>query len=378
MKHPDRYNATAHHKDGFIFSGNQQESVPRTLFLDKRLTPIERNCWQVIRLMLESDGITALPTYEQLRPYLTNMPYADKASFETVARALTILRLARWLSLVQRRRARDGSKQSNLYVLHDEPLTPFEAIRLDDEFFALVCQSISHASRAIQFVAAGVLEDIANDPYLAGKRLPTRVEVLLGRMTNSSANEELSTGHKSEEGQNNLLRNQNSLTSESEAGLESPQINTLRNPKCIVRSSNCNNKILRQDDAPDLQLPQRFYQLTIAEQKGFLKLIRRTEPDVQQLILNEWDKRCESQVIIKPAAYLYGIVQKVFKGEFNSFVETPLPAHSSPVTSTKTNTKPTKSDYNPTPEEKEQIRQQIQRIKEMMSKRKGICKQPIK
>lgn len=107
-------------QDGFIFSGNRHESVPRTLFLDRRLTPLERNAWQVIKMMLEPDGITALPTYEQLRPYLTSMPYADRASSETVARALTLLRLTRWLSLARKRRAKNGTKQSNLYVLHDE------------------------------------------------------------------------------------------------------------------------------------------------------------------------------------------------------------------------------------------------------------------
>ena len=44
--------------DGFLFSGNRHESVPRRLFLDRRLTPLERNAWQVFRLMLNQDGVT--------------------------------------------------------------------------------------------------------------------------------------------------------------------------------------------------------------------------------------------------------------------------------------------------------------------------------
>jgi hypothetical protein len=31
------------------------------LFLDRRLTPLERNAWQVFRLMLNDDGVTAFP-----------------------------------------------------------------------------------------------------------------------------------------------------------------------------------------------------------------------------------------------------------------------------------------------------------------------------
>ena len=85
-------------QDGFLYSGNRHESVPRALFLDRRLTPLERNAWQVFRLQLNDDGVTAFPTYDQLRPYLASMPCAAQASHETVARALTLLRLTRWLS----------------------------------------------------------------------------------------------------------------------------------------------------------------------------------------------------------------------------------------------------------------------------------------
>src|SRR3546814_10249294 len=45
--------------------------------------------------MLNDDGVTAFPTYEQLRPWLASMPCAGQASHETVARALTLLRLTR-------------------------------------------------------------------------------------------------------------------------------------------------------------------------------------------------------------------------------------------------------------------------------------------
>jgi len=48
--------------DGFIFSGNRHDSVPRALLLDNRLTPLERNAWQVFRLLLNDDGVTAFPT----------------------------------------------------------------------------------------------------------------------------------------------------------------------------------------------------------------------------------------------------------------------------------------------------------------------------
>jgi hypothetical protein len=123
------------------------------LFLDRRLTPLERNAWQVFRLMLNDDGVTAFPTYEQLRPWLASMPCAGQASHETVARALTLLRLTRWLSLVRRRRdPKTGRILGNLYVLHDEPLTVRgHAARPD--YLQLVSQALGHSAKAVQIVA---------------------------------------------------------------------------------------------------------------------------------------------------------------------------------------------------------------------------------
>ena len=153
---------TAPSQDGFLYSGNRHESVPRALFLDRRLTPLERNAWQVFRLQLNDDGVTAFPTYDQLRSYLASMPCAAQASHETVARALTLLRLTRWLSLVRRRRdPKTGRIQGNLYVLHDEPLSPFEAMQLDPDYLGLVSQALTHAAKAVQVVGMNTLREIA-------------------------------------------------------------------------------------------------------------------------------------------------------------------------------------------------------------------------
>ena len=209
--------------DGFLYSGNRHESVPRALFLDRRLTPLERNAWQVFRLQLQSDGVTAFPTYDQLRPYLASMPCAAQASHETVARALTLLRLTRWLSLVRRRRdPKTGRILGNLYVLHDEPLTPFEAMQLDPDYLGLVSQALTHAAKAVQIVGMNTLREIAEDPMLNGRTLPTRLQVLAQRMARNkwadASYPQAPVDHESEEGQDGLLRNLDGPSSESEGG----------------------------------------------------------------------------------------------------------------------------------------------------------------
>ena len=84
------------------------------------------------------------------------MPCAAQASHETVARALTLLRLTRWLRR-RRRDPRTGRIQGNLYVLHDEPLSPFEAMQLDPDYLGLVSQALTHAAKAVQVVGMNTL-----------------------------------------------------------------------------------------------------------------------------------------------------------------------------------------------------------------------------
>ena len=160
----------------FLFSGQAHEVVPRRLLLDTRLTPLERNAWQVFRLMSQGQGVVT-PRYEELQPYLSSVPYGASASRETIARILTMLRLTRWLSLVSRGRDQlSGRLQGSLYILHDKPLTPAEAMELDQDYLELVGHGLSHNTKAVRIVAQHILKEIRQDTDIDLGRLPTRLE----------------------------------------------------------------------------------------------------------------------------------------------------------------------------------------------------------
>ncbi|MGI0589084.1 STY4528 family pathogenicity island replication protein [Pseudomonas aeruginosa] len=314
--------------DGFLYSGNRHESVPRALFLDRRLTPLERNAWQVLRLQLQSDGVTAFPTYDQLRPYLASMPCAAQASHETVARALTLLRLTRWLSLVRRRRdPKTGRILSNLYVLHDEPLTPFEAMQLDPDYLGLVSQALTHAAKAVQIVGMNTLREIAEDPMLNGRTLPTRLQVLAQRMARNewadASYPQAPVDHESEEGQDGLLRNLEGPSSESEAGLKSAPDGSLRNPKedRTVRMDRINQvrTVPRAKSLQHLRLPERLLRLKDEQQSGAMVALQQVDESLRQAVLDEWDARCRKSAVRNPAGYLFGIIQKAMRGEFRAW-----------------------------------------------------------
>ena len=362
--------------DAFLFSGNRHETVPRRLFLDRRLTPLERNAWQVFRLLLNDDGVTAFPTYEQLRPWLASMPCAGQASHETVARALTLLRLTRWLSLVRRRRdPKTGHILGNLYVLHDEPLTPFEAMQLDPDYLQLVSQALGHSAKAVQVVGLHTLTEISEDPLLAGRTLPSRLQVLAARLASQGIGTHESypqqaAAHDSEEGAESLLRNGERPSSESEAGLKPAPDASLRNPKndSTVRSSRINEvrTTARTHALGDLQWPKRFGDLKAEQQNGARMALQQVDASLRQAVLDEWAARCGNQGVRNPAGYLFGIIQRAIHGEFNAWAKKDAP--SAPVPPNERPPPPTPS---PQPQGKpvppEVAKQHIERLRNLLA-----------
>ncbi|MQU09550.1 STY4528 family pathogenicity island replication protein [Pseudomonas helleri] len=363
--------------DAFLFSGNRHETVPRRLFLDRRLTPLERNAWQVFRLMLNDDGVTAFPTYEQLRPWLASMPCAGQASHETVARALTLLRLTRWLSLVRRRRdAKTGRILGNLYVLHDEPLTPFEAMQLDPDYLQLVSQALGHSAKAVQIVGLHTLKEIGEDPLLAGRTLPSRLQVLAERLASQGVGAHESypqedAAHDSEEGPTSLLRNRDDPTSESEAGPKLAPDASLRNPKQArtVRSSRINEvrTTAHARALSDLQWPKRFAELKAEQQTGARMALQQVDAALRQAVLDEWAARCSSHGIRNPAGYLFGIIQRAIHGEFNAWAKKDAPSASVPPSERPPPPAPPPSQPQGKPVPPEVAKQHIERLRNLLA-----------
>lgn len=329
--------ADAPASDRLLYSGNRHEAVPRALFFDRRLTPLERNAWQLLRLQISPEGVASFRTYETLRPHLSAMPCGAQASHETIARALSILRLTRWLSLVQRRRdGASGRLLGNVYVLHDEPLTPFEAMHLDAEYLSLVSQALHHASASVQRVSVQVLQEIAEDPRLQDRILPSRLDALTQRAhghlpadatyPQSESEEGIRDSEQgvrdSEEGISVTNPDSSPPSSDSEQGEISGENALLRNPNkdSTVRTVSMYKYVRtvpRTREATALRLPTPFLNLDEAQQSAALLALQPVELTQQQAILDEWAARCRGNSVRKPAGYLFGIIQKALRGEFH-------------------------------------------------------------
>lgn len=304
---------------GFLFSGQCHETVPRRLLLDNRLTPLERNAWQVLRMLLDGQGLVT-PRYEDLQPYLSAVPYGASASRETVARVLTMLRLTRWLSLVARGRDQvSGRLQGSLYVLHDEPLTPAEAMELDQEYLELVGRCLSHATKVVRIVARHVLEEIREDTDIDHGQLPTRLDTWGERWARQGLDQPEAL-HESELGDQPPVRIRAAPGSDAESGAQPSIDDAVRhpNPACtVLKASICtvpraspavDNLVLHWPDTLHLS-PNERHAATIA-----LSKLKQTD---RQAVLNEVGARCAAGGIRKPAAYLMGLIQRALRGEFH-------------------------------------------------------------
>ncbi|WP_268933211.1 STY4528 family pathogenicity island replication protein [Pseudomonas sp. Y39-6] len=315
-------------RTGIIFTGNPHEAVPRRLLLDNRLTPLERNAWQVFRLLLNDDGLTSFPTYEQLRPYLASTPF-KLASRETVAKALTALRMTRWLSLGGRVRDEStGQMKGNIYLLHDEPVSIAEAVLLDSGYLELIAECVGHSNKSIRDVAAHVFEELATDPYLRENALPSHLEKLQQRMvgqgwTNATiaqagASESVLSRNESELSEKTPVRSHVGPSSDSELSRKACVVSLVRNPNSSSTNTHtdvCKNTVPRARE--DLRLPEQLLQLASEQRRTVMVALGSIQPGLQQKVLDQWAARCVSAEVRNPAGYLFGMIQKAQRGEFN-------------------------------------------------------------
>jgi len=138
------------------FVGNWQDPCPRLLLLDPQLEPVDIVTWQVIRVHAEPGQLVAFPTYPDLMQWV-------RVSRATVARAVTVLRLARWLPLCASVRDPRGRFVGNVYALQDEPLPLAEALRADEGYVKFAQQTRTHRNAHVRKTANEICQSLHQD-----------------------------------------------------------------------------------------------------------------------------------------------------------------------------------------------------------------------
>ena len=70
----------------------------------------------------------------------------------------------------------------------------------------------------------------------------------------------------------------------------------------------------------DLQWPKRFAELKAEQQAGARMALQQVDAALRQAVLDEWAARCGKHGIRNPAGYLFGIIQRAMRGEFDAVI----------------------------------------------------------
>ena len=166
--------------DALLFLGNWHDAMPRLIFQDPVLQPVDTRVWGVIKIAATGTGPTAFPTYQHIAKT------ANVGSEATVARSMAILRATRWLTLCRRVRDRHGRFRGNVYALHDEPLPLADTLHLDQEYLRFLEQCQQHAHARVREVAEAVLGTIEDD-VSAGRTVTEPVSPMTRRLESQHA-----------------------------------------------------------------------------------------------------------------------------------------------------------------------------------------------
>ena len=153
--------------EGLVFVGNWRDAIPRALIFDPILDAISVRVYLFLFTQVTPHDPMPFPSYGQIGQRL-------HLSKPTVVRAMHLLRTTRWVTQAGEVRGPDGRFLRNTYLLHDEPLSLGEAIRLDGHYLAYLEGLLNHGHPRVRMAASAILttlydrferrEDVADNP----------------------------------------------------------------------------------------------------------------------------------------------------------------------------------------------------------------------
>lgn len=291
-------------------------TTPASLMLDARLTPLERNGWQVLRMLRSAEGISPLANLGQLRRYLTSIPLGQRAGYETARRVLVVLRLTGWISLVgQQRDPLTGHVLSELYQVHESALHFQQACTLDASLPALLQASIGHENNQVDRVAVHIQTTLAQAPEAASIAAHDQLgdDDDLPPTPPSQASEAVDPPPLSGDSAGSTLVPQQTeharhMTAEQSSTYKTYMYKKERTYRAREENSDPSSR--------PVSLPPCLSNAQADQQKDVQAALRRLPPQHRQEVLDELQARSQSGTVRNVVAYFFALVKRVFAGEF--------------------------------------------------------------
>lgn len=317
-------------QSGLLFLGNVHDAVPRRLFLDSRLSPLDKMAWVMIRLYVQQNEGAVFPTYDELQCQLA-LPHSDKASRETVSRTLLMLRLTGWLSLCKRVRDKSGRIRGNIYAQHDEPLGLFDMEYFDPGWLDAVADACRHTNKTIRLTALAVLQDIKSDTRMRHRH--SRVALIEARLSAPQTPQEMVSsrqkkipgsetepGQKSPSSESELsdLKRDILPGSDSELSRKSRDGGLVRKSNRYVRSFTQSVKDTYVGNEGRLSWPTTVIERLNPPDRDMLEQQLNALPDgLGQQILDDLAGRMKATEVRNVTAYLLANLKRAREGQFN-------------------------------------------------------------
>ncbi|MBP2195033.1 STY4528 family pathogenicity island replication protein [Pantoea cypripedii] len=324
-------------RSGLLFMGNVHDAVPRRLFLDTRLSPLDKTAWVMIRLYAQQNEGAIFPTYDELQVQLASA-HSEKASRDTVSRVLLMLRLTGWLSLCKRVRDDRGRVRGNIYAQHDEPLGYRDAETFDPGWLSLVEESCMNRNKAVRMTALAVVNDILKDPGMRHRH--SRMALIESRLSAPSTPEQMvqhrqavtrspdsGLSQKSTKNTPDLLSPENGLSNplpdktqspESGLSLKSMGYTGVRNPDCNVRSFT--QSVNKKTYVPGGEhfLPDDFVNGLNSEDRQMLTTQMASLPEaVAKTLADMLREQLRLGRLNNPVGWLFTMLRRARSGELN-------------------------------------------------------------
>ncbi|OMQ18961.1 STY4528 family pathogenicity island replication protein [Serratia oryzae] len=319
--------AVANEQSGLLYLGNVHDAIPRQLYMDRRLSPLDKTAWVMIRLYAQQNEGAVFPTYEELQLQLAS-PHASKASRETVSRTLLMLRLTGWLSLCKRVRDDGGRVRGNIYAQHDEPLGLRDAEYFDPGWLDAVAQACQHGNKTIRLTALSVLKEIKQDTSMRHRH--SRIALIESRLSSPQSAQALAQqlqaslpSSETEPRQKLPSLAEKSLSSETELSGETRDPDRVRKPNCYVRSfTQCVKDTYvgaASKNESRLRWPSALIEnLTTADRDNVEPQLRALPEPLGQQVLDDVAERVGTGEIKNVIAYLLATLKRARNGQFNS------------------------------------------------------------
>ncbi|WP_185753305.1 STY4528 family pathogenicity island replication protein [Stutzerimonas stutzeri] len=321
-------------------------ATPASLMLDARLTPLERNGWQVLRMLRSAEGISPLANLGQLRRYLTSTPLGQRAGYETARRVLVVLRLTGWISQVgQQRDPLTGHVLSELYQVHESALDFQQACTLDASLPALLQSSIGHENNQVDRVAVHIQAALAQAPEAASIATHDQRhdDDDLPSTPPSPASEAADPLPSSGDSAGSTLVPQQTAHARHMTAEQGSTYKTYMYKK--ERTYRAREKNSDPASRP-LSLRPCLSNAQADQQKDVQAALRRLPPQHRQEVLDELQARSQSGTVRNVVAYFFALVKRVFAGEFRLWAgrketyATPRPAENRPAAPPRTEDRP--------------------------------------